>query len=275
MGIAVLVMGTLVGCGKENTKSLAKQWNAKEADDSKANAKEKPFELTGKVIESGDVFKIYDSGILEIIGEYSLEEDDMTEEIVDDILEYDFDKVYVSGEKLRYFPELQGKSYELYIDKDVKNIASDTFKENTQITKLVVYSEEIEIEDDAFLGCAELREVKLQGDTIKIGSNVFKNCTKLKNVYLSDTIENISDGSFEGCISLENVKMPKNLVKIGKRAFKYCCELENIEIPKAVEKLPDGAFEGCVSLSKVVMDSSLSKYEEDGYFGEEVTIKYN
>ena len=298
IGMAVLIMGTLVGCGKQDTQSLARKWNAEENNEFNVDTKEKPIELTGRVIVTGDTYKVYDNGILEIIGEYSLDEEDMSEITVNKILTYEFDKVYVTGEKIRYFPNLTGKNYELYIDENVKIINTDAFKENNQITKLVVYGEETAIENNAFYGCTELKEVKLQGKAIDIGYGCFEGCVKLENVKLPEAIKNIrynmfygceslkeiklpnsveemGDRVFYGCINLQNISLSDNLRNIGENAFKYCCELSSVEIPKTVECLYGGVFEGCVSLSKVVIDRSLSKYEEDGYFGQDVKVLYN
>ena len=105
----MLCLGTLSACGKVDTQSLAKKWNREAEKENWYDQEEEPIEITGEVIAEDKIYKIYDSGILEIIGEYSLEEEDMPQEIVDKILEYDFDKVYITGENIRFFPKLEGK----------------------------------------------------------------------------------------------------------------------------------------------------------------------
>ena len=124
-----------------------------------------------------------------------------------------------------------------------------------------------EIGNDAFNGCASLKQLPNMSSVTKINYQAFKNCTSLKSIDLSDTITVIGIQSFSGCNGLEQVKLPKNLQILTYGAFQNCASLTEISIPKTVtnknENLSIAPFEGCISLKKVVFEEETTKVSHE------------
>ncbi len=258
---ATMCIGVLWACSKDEQMSLADKWNAAESKSMSESTEEEKLRLTGKVVAEDTVYRVYDNGVLEIMGEYSLDEEDMPEEIVKKIMSYDFNKVYITGENLRYFPVLPEKSYDIYIDETVKTISSEVFKENEQITKLVVYGDDVAVEATSFYGCSNLEIVKLQGKIAYIGDEAFSGCSKLKSVYISDDTGDIGSRCFGDCIKLEYIKLPKGLEKISYYMFYGCESLKKMEVPKKVEIIDGYAFYGCINLQNILLPEALTNIE--------------
>ena len=59
----------------------------------------------------------------------------------------------------------------------------------------------------------------VKDDTEEIGDNAFWGCAFLRNVTVPNTVERIGDEAFARCISLESVCIPASVEKIGKNPF--------------------------------------------------------
>lgn len=59
----------------------------------------------------------------------------------------------------------------------------------------------------------------VKDDTEEIGDNAFWGCAFLRNVAVPNTVERIGDEAFARCISLESVCIPASVEKIGKNTF--------------------------------------------------------
>ena len=111
----------------------------------------------------------------------------------------------------------------------------DIFRENTTITKIVVPSTVVSIDDYAFYLCSELTEVVLEDGIKEIGKYSFYQCKKLKKCDL-----------------------PSSLVKIGERAFYDCFSLESINIPASLEIVEDSAFSNCRGVRSFTIEEGSS-----------------
>lgn len=59
----------------------------------------------------------------------------------------------------------------------------------------------------------------VKDDTEEIGNNAFWGCAFLRNVAVPNTVERIGDEAFARCISLESVCIPASVEKMGKNPF--------------------------------------------------------
>ena len=59
----------------------------------------------------------------------------------------------------------------------------------------------------------------VKDDTEEIGDNAFWGCAFLRNVAVPNTVERIGDEAFARCISLESVCIPASVEKMGKNPF--------------------------------------------------------
>ena len=114
-----------------------------------------------------------------------------------------------------------------------------------------------EIPYDAFRNCSALTKIVLPSKLLSIDEYVFCNCTALKEVVFSDTLFNISNSAFMGCTSLVSVDLRSDMGIIGEYAFYKCTNLERITLPNTIFYMGSSAFGGCKSLEEVSIPSSM------------------
>ena len=136
------------------------------------------------------------------------------------------------------------------------------------------------IQEDSFMGCADIEHISLPKDVYTIDDNAFKGCTSLKTVTFENNsiLESFGRDSFKGCSSLTSIVIPDGVVYIFdnafmdctllkyvvfqdnshvetvyKQAFANCTSLESIIIPSSVTELQIGCFQGCSSLKSITV----------------------
>ena len=102
-------------------------------------------------------------------------------------------------------------------------------------------SNERRVDDDAFAGYKNLKEIKLSNDLESIGCNAFRDCKSITNLFIPDSVENIGNGAFAGCENLSEIDASEKL-------------LANIDI--------DSVFEG-TGLDMDKMHAIADNYRED------------
>lgn len=112
----------------------------------------------------------------------------------------------------------------------VTAIEENAFKNNKDITKVVIGDNVEVIGKDAFSGSKKLTDVKGGKDIVKIEEGAFGGCKNLKTVAIGSKVEIIGDGAFEKCISLTKITIPAKVNKIGKMVFNGCKKLKMIII---------------------------------------------
>lgn len=113
-------------------------------------------------------------------------------------------------------------------DKSVKSVTIPSTIEVDGITYQVTA-----INENAFIDCKQLKNVKLGKNITKIGKNAFSGCSKLTKVTLSSKLTSIESGAFAKCTSLKSIVIPKSVKKIGSKAFYKCKKLKKITIKTA------------------------------------------
>ena len=102
----------------------------------------------------------------------------------------------------------------------VTEIGKEAFKDNTIIETLITNNVK-KIEDDAFNGATNLKEVNLT-KAESIGTKAFYNCSSLTNVFIPNTVTSIGYSTFDGCSSLKSVIIPNSVTSIGGSLFRDC-----------------------------------------------------
>lgn len=113
---------------------------------------------------------------------------------------------------------------------------------------------------------------------VKIEDNAFRGKKNIREIYLPDTIETIGDMAFAGCSRLVTITLPDNVDSIGDGAFKKCKRLTRINIPYGVDRIDETAFLKCKRLVEIEVDGGSyyfqsidgNLYSADG----EVLIRY-
>ena len=109
-------------------------------------------------------------------------------------------------ERTNLVTRYRGSEHEVVFPKTVKGnvitgIADATAKlpENyTEITSVVIPEGYTVIGDNAFNGCALLKNVELPSTLESIGKNAFRNCNQLRSIQLPESLKEIGDNAFEG-----------------------------------------------------------------------------
>ncbi|KAL7527473.1 hypothetical protein ACHAWF_002193 [Thalassiosira exigua] len=114
----------------------------------------------------------------------------------------------------------------------------------------------VAIGDRAFRGCRNLRELDL-GNVASIGRFAFCDCKSLVQIRVPSSAAEMGDGAFARCRSLVEVELCEGLPNVGKRAFQYCASLERLTLPSTVTEIGDHAFRECTALSEVMLCEGL------------------
>ncbi len=172
---------------------------------------------------------------------------------------------------------------------DVSTLESVTFSEGietigvaafrqTSLTSLQLPQSLRHVSQDAFSGCAYLKELSL-GGTQYIGKNAFAGClsltqvdltgvrtepdafsfcTNLKKISYNDGAVQtpITEDAFEGNDTVETVVIGASVNEIQGRAFADCSALTTAYISDKVTTIAEDAFDGCEQLTIVCMAGS-------------------
>lgn len=121
--------------------------------------------------------------------------------------------------------------------------------------KCVIPEGVTEIEDDAFHGCTNLKDVTIPKSVRVIGKWAFLGCTGLTSLSIPSGVSIIRRWAFMGCTGLTSIKIPRVRL-IGDWAFSECTGLVSVEIPDSVAEIGHGAFDGCTGLASVIIRTS-------------------
>ena len=97
------------------------------------------------------------------------------------------------------------------------------------------------INESAFSGCSELKEINMPSQLRYIGANAF-NSTAITTVVLPEYVREILSGAFAGCSSLTNITIPYGVTTMGDRVFSGCSSLTSIIITDSVTSIGYSAF---------------------------------
>ena len=180
----------------------------------------------------------------------------------------------------------------MIIPKNIHLIAPEAFKDCLTITTLVTQGE-LYINEEAFSGCVNLREIRFEGKSvINIRKDAFKGCTGIEKIVLSDNAEvdwnglydalpNAACNYFNGGYYIGTEKKPHYVLKkcdesmterdihgdteeICFYAFKACRSLAKVSIPKKIKSI-DRWFYGCQSLRQVILHQGVKEISDRAF----------
>lgn len=111
------------------------------------------------------------------------------------------------------------------------------------------------IGEEAFIGHAEIRHVRLHNGCYGIDKRAFAGCANLVDITFPDNCDWIAEQAFAECINLRVSALPPH-VCIGTGAFQYCSSLQELEIPEGVTEIEKDAFLGCTNLVILCKENS-------------------
>ena len=158
-----------------------------------------------------------------------------------------------------------GSATEIYVPsthngKPVIRITAYVFKENANVTSVIIGDNILYIDNDAFADCANLKSVTIGNDVKEIGEYAFGWCENLESVNLPNTLTLIEKGAFWMCSSLLSVKIPYGVTQLGEDSFGRCDSLTSIFVPDTVTSIGRKAFSWCLKLENIEVDPDNANY---------------
>lgn len=152
----------------------------------------------------------------------------------------------------------------LYRDIPVIGIAEGAFRNNGDITEVIITSGITEIGDAAFESCGSLRNVEIPESVVKIGEKAFRNCG-LISVILPGSVRETGSAAFADCSSLKILIIKEGAESIGEAAFRDCSVLEQISLPESLKYIGASAFRSCTALANIKLPTGLSEIGESAF----------
>ncbi len=100
-----------------------------------------------------------------------------------------------------------GKGGEIVIPEGVVQIKGGLFKDNVNVTKVVLPTSVKIIPDRAFMGCTQLKEVSLNAGLEEIHHQAFYGCSELTTVTIPKTVSFIAVRAFGNCEKMERFQV--------------------------------------------------------------------
>ncbi|MBO7506348.1 MAG: leucine-rich repeat domain-containing protein [Paludibacteraceae bacterium] len=155
---------------------------------------------------------------------------------------------------------------EVIFPQGLEDIGENAFSECSSLERIVIHpgTQEINIWDEAFANCTNLREVELD-DTLDYTSfrlNVFKNTAFLTELRKKDPLVIINDEIIDGKECQGDLVIPDYVKGVNCGAFADNTKLTSVVCPDTVEFVSYSAFEGCTSLRKVVLPANMENLSE-------------
>ena len=176
----------------------------------------------------------------------------------------------------------------------VKIIDDNAFRDNTNLTGVVMHSGVEILGNSLFCGCTNLKNVIIADSVYLIHGNAFRDCVSLTSITIPDSVTRLAEGIFMGCTALTDVKwgsgitsisggmfantglthitIPNSIVYIDNFAFRDCTNLKTVTVPDNVERTGVHLFSGCSNLESAVIGKGLTNISE-GMFNECENLK--
>ena len=112
-----------------------------------------------------------------------------------------------------------GISGSVEINKNTVKIKDYAFYNCENITKVTAFDSLMYVDECAFSGCKNLKEVKLGNKIKKIRSGAFERCSMLTEFVLPETVTELGSMVFMACENLNKVSFLNKNMKIGEKIF--------------------------------------------------------
>ena len=155
--------------------------------------------------------------------------------------------------------------YEDY--KSENNVIGDyTFKNNKNLTSVIIPQAITRVGTEAFYNCSNLISIGLGNSLITIERDAFWRCSSLTDVVIPNTTTNIASAVFGYCTSLTDITIPDSVIKMGKDVFYKCSNLTSTVLSNSLIEIDEATFFDCINLTSVHIGNSVKKIDEDAFF---------
>ena len=162
----------------------------------------------------------------------------------------------VFGDSVEYIPAYLFNAYDIIYDTHAPKITSVTF--GNSVTS---------IGENAFGGCAEIKDISIPDNVTSMGMNAFRDCSGLESITIGNSVSSIGSSAFYGCTSLESVSLGNGVKSIGTYAFEGCFSLTSIIIPNSVTSIGYGVFKDCTGLTEITIPPSVTSIGSNAFYG--------
>jgi hypothetical protein len=131
----------------------------------------------------------------------------------------------------------------------VTSIGNHAFRDNDNLTSVIISESVTTIGDWAFRYCSNLASVTIGNGVTTIGYAAFANCYALTSVEIGNSVTTIGANAFYECDVLTNVVLGNSVAVIGDTAFSKCSSLVYIVFPDSVTTIGGGAFSCSLGLT--------------------------
>lgn len=121
-----------------------------------------------------------------------------------------------------------------------------------------------EIGDHAFAGCGNLITASLPSSIEQIGKYAFAG-TAQKNIVIPQTVYWIGEGAFSNCKKIGSIVVPDNIISIPNHLFHGCTLLEKVTLPETIDAIGDYAFAGCNALQSISIPESVHSIGDNAF----------
>jgi hypothetical protein len=121
--------------------------------------------------------------------------------------------------------------------KSLITIGERAFKDCTSLTTIEIPPNVTTIDEEAFDGCFNLREVQLNNVLNTLGPGAFNNCFCLAFIEIPASITIVSESTFYNCQSLKMAILNEGTTLIDEEAFRECSTLLGITIPSTINSI--------------------------------------
>ena len=147
---------------------------------------------------------------------------------------------------------------ELYLPESIMRIGAGAFENCSNLSKINVFDGYTAIGANAFAGTAYFNERTNWLDNILyIGANLISvRTTTLGVTKIKDGTTLIADGAYSGCANIIGLEIPESLKYIGENTFEGCTSIEEIVIPDTIESVE--FLSGLSSLKKATIPAHIA-----------------
>ncbi len=136
----------------------------------------------------------------------------------------------------------------------VVHLYNDSFRNNNNITSVVIPDTVTNVHMSAFWGCKNLKEVHFGSNVKFIGYSAFGYCSSLTEIRLPASLEEVSPRAFSDCTSLERV-IADGSGLINREIFYNCTSLSEVVCAETCKVV--GGFERCKGLERVILGDNV------------------
>ena len=153
----------------------------------------------------------------------------------------------------------------------VVEVDDEAFRDCNNLREVVFNERLHKIGELAFYYCSSLSSIRLPSTVTEIGSLAFYYCSNLREVLLNEGLQKIGFYAFNACTSLRSITFPSTVTEIGGNTFSYCNNFREVVLHGVPQKIGAGAFSNCTSLEKFTLPTISTRLDnliQTGHWGE-------